>query len=79
MNVKAKVNEKVKVKLTDSEKTLIKTGLTGSGVIYDALHYADIHYNTLFKSALVEGKAIKKGQRDRLLEFVKSIKKAKAA
>lgn len=79
--VKHVINKKptVRVKLTKSEIALIKTELTpGSGVIYQALYYAGIHYNTLFKSAL-NGKAIKKDQRDKLVEFCKSVKQEKAA
>lgn len=75
------INKKptVRVKLTEREIALIKSELVpGSGIIYQALYYSGIHYNTLFKSALL-GKPIKKEQRDKLVEFCKSVKQEKAA
>lgn len=78
VNKKNRMREKIKVVLTAFQISLIKQSLEDSGLVYQALNYADIHYNTLFKSALA-GKPIKKEQRDRLVEFCKSVKQEKAA
>lgn len=67
---------KVKVTLTKEQIALIKNELIGSGLIYQALYYADIHYNTLFNRGL-KGKPIKKEQRDKLMEFCAMVKQEK--
>lgn len=69
---------RVKVILNKEQITLIKTELKNSGLIYKALNYADLHYNTLYKRALV-GKPIKKEQRDKLIKFCEFVKQQKAA
>lgn len=69
---------KVRVTLTKEQIAFLKAELIGSRLVYQALYYADIHYNTLFKKGF-KGKPIKKEQRDKLMEFCSAIKKEKAA
>lgn len=77
-NTKIDVATKVRVTATKEQIALIKTQLVGSRMVYDALEYADIHYNTLFNRCL-KGKPIKKEQLSRMVEFCESIKQAKVA
>lgn len=64
----------VKVTLKKSEVALIKKQIEGN--VVNACNYADIHYNTLQKA--LSGSAIKREQREKLLEFCEIIKKEKA-